>query len=152
MTPAKDETTTAKADADTETTTKTASPKAESTQTKAAPTPAPSDEPRSPDEIKADIEDTREDLGDTAAALAAKADVKAQAQSKVDDMKQTVSDKKDEFTAKAKAKASQAQDATPESVGAGASQAASVAQENPVPLALAGAFLGGVVVGWILSR
>ena len=40
------------------------------------------DSDRSPEEIRADIERTRRELGDTAAAVAAKADVKAQARAK----------------------------------------------------------------------
>lgn len=102
-------------------------------------------EQRSPEEIRKDIEETREELGDTAAALAAKADVKGQAKAKVEEAKQTAREKKEQF-------ASKARDSTPDSVGAGASQVASTAQENPVPLALAGAFAAGLVVGWILSR
>ena len=39
-------------------------------------------------ELRAEIEDVREDLGDTAAALAAKTDVKARAQERVDEIKQ----------------------------------------------------------------
>jgi Protein of unknown function (DUF3618) len=38
-------------------------------------------EQRSPEEIRRDIDQTREDLGDTVAAVAQKADVKAQAKS-----------------------------------------------------------------------
>jgi ElaB/YqjD/DUF883 family membrane-anchored ribosome-binding protein len=102
-------------------------------------------EPRSPEEIKRDIEDTREDLGDTAEALAGKADVKGQAKAKFEGIKQTAQDKAQEFTSKAK-------EAAPESAGAGAQQVTSVAQENPVPVAVGGAFAAGLVVGWILSR
>lgn len=102
-------------------------------------------EQRSPEEIREDIEETREELGDTAAALAAKADVKGQAKAKVEEVKQGAREKKEQF-------ASKARDSAPDSVGAGASQVASTAQENPVPLALAGAFAAGLVVGWILSR
>jgi ElaB/YqjD/DUF883 family membrane-anchored ribosome-binding protein len=102
-------------------------------------------EQRSPEEIREEIEETREELGDTAAELAAKTDVKAQAKAKVEDLKRSVRQKREEF-------GSRASEATPESVGAGVSQAASTAKENPVPLALAGAFAAGLVVGWILSR
>jgi hypothetical protein len=100
---------------------------------------------RSPEEIRRDIEETREDLGDTAEALAQKADVKGQAKAKVEGVKQSAQEKAEEFSAKAK-------EATPASAGVGAQQVASVAQENPVPLAVGGAFLAGVVVGWILTR
>ena len=43
---------------------------------------------REPEEIRRDIEETREELGDTVEALAAKTDVKAHAQEKVEDVKQ----------------------------------------------------------------
>jgi ABC-type Na+ efflux pump permease subunit len=56
------------------------------------PTP-PSDDR---DALVADIEQTRVRLAATADALAAKADVKAQAQHKVDDLKATVAEKKDQ--------------------------------------------------------
>jgi hypothetical protein len=61
-----------------------------------------SGEQRSPEEIRRDIDHTREEVGDTAAALAEKADVKAQAKGKVDEVQQTVQAKKDELTGKAK--------------------------------------------------
>lgn len=48
--------------------------------------PAPGKD-ASPDEIEADIERTRAELGDTVDALAQKADVKAQARNKVQDIK-----------------------------------------------------------------
>ena len=102
-------------------------------------------EQRSPEEIQRDIEQTRENLGDTAAELAQKADVKGQAKAKVDSAKHSAQEKKDEIFGKAKA-------AAPDSVGSGAQSVASTAQENPLPFAVAGAFLGGVAVGWILRR
>jgi hypothetical protein len=42
--------------------------------------------------------------------------------------------------------------AAPDPVAGATGQAQSLAQENPMPLALAGAFLAGLVVGRILSR
>jgi ElaB/YqjD/DUF883 family membrane-anchored ribosome-binding protein len=102
-------------------------------------------EQRSPEEIRRDIKETREDLGDTAEALAQKADVKGQAKAKVEGAKQSAQDKAQEFGAKAKG-------AAPDSASAGAQQVASTVQENPVPLAIGGAFLAGVVVGWIITR
>lgn len=112
----------------------------------------PSDENRSPEEIRADIERTREDLGDTAAALAEKADVKGQAKAKVEDVKHVLESKKDEATARAKDMGRKAREAAPESVGEGAHSAMTHAQENPVPVGLVAAFLGGLMVGWILAR
>jgi ElaB/YqjD/DUF883 family membrane-anchored ribosome-binding protein len=46
---------------------------------------------RSPEEIRADLENTRRELGDTAEALAEKTDVKARAQERVDEVKANVS-------------------------------------------------------------
>jgi F0F1-type ATP synthase assembly protein I len=48
--------------------------------------------------------------------------------------------------------ADKVKEAAPESAGAAAQQAQSLAQERPVPIALAGAFIAGVVVGRIASR
>ena len=42
---------------------------------------------RTPEEIRRDIEQTREEVGDTVEALAAKTDVKARAQARVDELK-----------------------------------------------------------------
>jgi Protein of unknown function (DUF3618) len=103
------------------------------------------EEPRSPEEIRRDIEETREDLGDTAEALAQKTDVKGRAKAKIEGLKQTAQQRKDELAAKAK-------EAAPDSASAGAQQAASTAKENPVPLALVGVFVAGIVVGRIISR
>ena len=44
---------------------------------------------KDPDQIRREIEVTREQLGETAAALAAKTDVKARAQEKADEVKTT---------------------------------------------------------------
>lgn len=54
---------------------------------------------RSSEEIRADIEHTREELADTAAELAQRADVKARAHEKVDETKAKVSHKVDEAKA-----------------------------------------------------
>lgn len=51
-------------------------------------------EQRSPDEIRADIEETRAELGDTVEALAAKTDVKAHAKAKVEEVKGTAEEKR----------------------------------------------------------
>jgi hypothetical protein len=103
------------------------------------------EEQRSPEQIRDDIEETREELGDTAAAIAGKTDVKGQAKARVENVKQGVKQKQEEFAAKTKG-------AAPESVSSGTSQVASTAQENPVPLMLAAAFGAGLVLGWLLSR
>lgn len=102
-------------------------------------------EPKSPEEIRSEIEQTREELGDTVEALAAKTDVKAQAHDRIAAAKETVTEKKDDFVAKAKG-------ATPESASAGAHQLGSTVQEKPLPFATAGAFAAGLAVGFLLGR
>jgi len=100
---------------------------------------------RTPEQIQREIEATRENLGDTAAALAQKADVKGQAKAKVDEVKETVRQRTGEFAGKAR-------EATPESASAGAGQVATSAQENPIPFAVGGALAAGLLVGWLLGR
>ncbi|MDQ2675742.1 MAG: DUF3618 domain-containing protein [Actinomycetota bacterium] len=102
-----------------------------------------SQEQRTPEEIQADIENAREELGDTVEALAAKTDVKARAKAKVEETKETVSEKVSGFS-------DSARQAAPGSASSGAQQAASVVRENPERAALAGAFVAGILAGWII--
>jgi gas vesicle protein len=81
-----------------------------------------------PNAIRADIERTRAEMGDTVDAIGYKADVKSRAKDKI-------SDTKDRITGKVS-------DVTPD--GQQVKHAAGVAQENPLGLAL-----GGVAVGFI---
>jgi ElaB/YqjD/DUF883 family membrane-anchored ribosome-binding protein len=104
-----------------------------------------SDQDRSPEEIRADIERTRRELGETAAAVAAKTDVKAQAKAKADETKQRATEKKDELLGKAK-------DASPDSAGQFAGQAATAAKDNPLPVATGAAFVVGFVLGRLTRR
>ncbi len=109
---------------------------------------APEAEPapqRTPDEIRADIAETREEVGDTVEALAAKTDVKAQAQHKVDEIKSNVRAKKDELGAKAKG-------STPGGAQKGGQQIAEKVRANPAPVALASAALFGFLVARITDR
>jgi gas vesicle protein len=107
--------------------------------------------PRTPEQVREEIEQTREQLGDTVAALAEKSDVKAQAKSAVDDAKQSVSAKvsevKETVSAKKDDVVSTAQDATPESAADAGQKVASVARENSVVLIAVGAFAVGVLLG-----
>jgi hypothetical protein len=95
------------------------------------------DEQRSPEEIRRDIEETRGELGDTVEALAAKADVKAQAKDKVDDVKGQAKEKVGDVKQKVS-------DVTPETV-------ASTARRNPMPIAIGGALVAGFVLGRLTS-
>jgi ElaB/YqjD/DUF883 family membrane-anchored ribosome-binding protein len=112
--------------------------------------------PRDPQEIRRDIEETRRELGDTVAAVAEKADVKAQAhakvddvkaqaQSKVDDVKARVTGKKDEFSDRAK-------QAAPESSGQAAEQAKTFLQQNRTAVIIGGAILAGFLFGRVTGR
>lgn len=109
-------------------------------------------EDRSPEEIREEIEETREELGDTAAAVTEKTDVKKQVQTKVDDVKAQASAKVDEAKLKAKELGDKAQAAAPESPAEGVQQARSLAQQNPKPLAIAAAVVGLVVLWRLLRR
>jgi len=75
------------------------------------------------EELREEIDETREDLGDTVEQIAQKADVKSQAQAKVDDTKQ-----------QAQAQVQQVKD-------------------NPAPVAgIAAAVAGLLVLLWLLRR
>lgn len=100
---------------------------------------------REPSQIRRDIESTREDLGQTVEALAEKTDVKGQTQRKIAEVKQTVEDKRTELMGKARS-------ATPDRAGSAAGSFQQKARENPVPVAIAGAFAAGVLVGRIVKR
>ena len=100
---------------------------------------------REPEDIRRDIESTRDELGDTVAALAEKTDVKARARKKVADVKQTVSHKRTALTQKAR-------ESSPDGASSAAATAKEKARENPLPVAVAGAFVVGLIVGRILKR
>jgi hypothetical protein len=91
--------------------------------------PQAGEQARSPEEIRADIEQTREEVGDTVEALAEKTDVKAQVRERVE-------------TVKAKVRAS-----TPASAQQGGQQVVTKARENPAPLVVGGAVLVAFLIG-----
>jgi gas vesicle protein len=94
---------------------------------------------KGPGEIREEIEQTREEMGDTVEALGYKADVKARA-------KEKITGKRDQLKERVTRTGSRAGDATPdgEQIKQGAKQAAGIAQENPLGLAL-----GSVAVGFV---
>jgi ElaB/YqjD/DUF883 family membrane-anchored ribosome-binding protein len=100
---------------------------------------------RDPQEIRHDIEATRDELGDTVEALAEKTDVKSQAQKKIADVKQSVNVKKDEMMGRAR-------QASPEGARSAAGTMGQKARENPLPVAMAGAFAAGLLLGRITNR
>jgi hypothetical protein len=92
-----------------------------------------------PSIIRAEIEETRERMGDTVDALAYKADVKSRA-------KESVSDKVDSLKSKVTGAKDSVAGATPGAgdVKQGARRTVGVAQENPLGLAVGAAALGFV--------
>jgi chromosome segregation ATPase len=100
---------------------------------------------KSPEELREEIDQTREQLGDTVEALAAKTDVKSQARERIAAVKESAQQRKDDLMTRAK-------QATPDSAGAGAQELTSTVQRKPVPFAAAGAFTAGLLVGWSLRR
>jgi Protein of unknown function (DUF3618) len=102
-------------------------------------------ESRSPEEIRAEIEDTQAELGDTVEALAAKTDVKAQARQRVDEVKGNVQAKREEFAGKAR-------EATPDSARQGGQQVLAKVRENPAPVAMAAAIALGITIGRLTSN
>jgi Protein of unknown function (DUF3618) len=87
---------------------------------------APPDEP---EVLREEIAETREELGDTVEALAAKADVKGQAQAKVDERKALAQAKVEEAKARIRQTTQQAQTKLPEPVQEKAGQAQAKAAE-----------------------
>lgn len=133
---------------------------------------------KSPEQIEAEIEETREDLGDTVADIADKADVKKQAGKKADEVKEKVKSKaketKETVTAKAKdakAAATEKADAlegaaatdpkagTGGDIGSGPTgdvrNSPGIVEDGPNTTALAaaaGAFVVGLALGWAIWR
>jgi ElaB/YqjD/DUF883 family membrane-anchored ribosome-binding protein len=100
-----------------------------------------------PEQLRAEIEDTRRELGETVAALSAKTDVKAQAHHKVDEVKAAVGEKREELLNKKDELLGRAREASPDSALAAASSTSAKVRQNPLPAAVAGAFVGGFVFG-----
>ena len=98
-----------------------------------------------PRELRREIEHTREELGDTVAALAEKADVKAQARHKADEVKETVSSKKEELISKARG-------ATPASAQQSVHSATEAARRNPLPTGIMVALAAGILIGFLAAR
>src|SRR3954453_1869943 len=97
-----------------------------------------------PDAIRQEIEGTRSQMGETVEAIGYKTDVKARA-------KDSVSSKTDAVKDKVSGVMGRASDSTPstDDVKQGAKQAVSVAQENPLGLAI-GAVAVGFVAGMLI--
>jgi ElaB/YqjD/DUF883 family membrane-anchored ribosome-binding protein len=103
------------------------------------------DQDRTPEEIRAEIEETRAEVGDTVEALAAKTDVKAQAKQKVEEIKGNVRQRGETLKARA-------QSTTPESAQQGGQQVVARVRENPAPFAIGGAVLLAFLFGRLTGR
>jgi len=101
--------------------------------------------PEDPVELRDDIERTRQDLGDTVAALAEKTDVKTRAKEKVAEVRHNVTEKRTELMGRAR-------ESSPDGASSAAVQVRAKAEENPVPTAALAAFVGGFVFGRITKR
>ena len=101
--------------------------------------------PEDPQQLRAEIERTRRELGDTVAALAEKTDVKARAKDKVSEVRHNVTEKKTELMGKAR-------ESSPDGANSAAVQVRAKAQENPIPTAALAAFVGGFLFGRITKR
>ncbi len=93
---------------------------------------------RSPDEIRAEIDGTREELADTAAALAQKADVKGRAKDRVEEIKGDVKEK--------------VAHVTPDSAGGAAHSVETAVKGNPIPTAAIAAAVIGFAIGYLIAR
>ena len=106
----------------------------------------PAERDRTPEEIRADIEQTRREVGDTAEALAAKTDVKARAQDRIEEVKANVRAKAEQIRP-----GSGAGTSASEGPGAG-SQVVEKVRANPAPVALGSAVLFGFLLGRLTGR
>ena len=89
-----------------------------------------------PDQIRNEIEETRERMGETVEALGHKADVPGR-------VKENLADKRDRLKAQMSGTGSKISGSTPDvDVTGNAKKAAGIAQENPLGLALGGVALG----------
>ena len=107
--------------------------------------PAAHEGTRSPEEIRAEIEETRAEVGDTVEALARKTDVKAQAKQRIQEIQANVRQR-------GKYLKTRAQSTTPQSAQKGAGQVVARVRENPAPSALGGAVLLAFLIGRRTAR
>jgi ElaB/YqjD/DUF883 family membrane-anchored ribosome-binding protein len=101
--------------------------------------------PEDPAQLREDIERTRQDLGDTVAALAEKTDVKTRAKDKVTEVKQNVNQRRTELVGRAR-------ESSPDGASSAVEQVRAKAQEKPIHTAAIAAFVGGFLLGRITSR
>ncbi|MFI6868507.1 DUF3618 domain-containing protein [Nocardia sp. NPDC050406] len=113
------------------------------------------------DAIRADRDEARQQLAETAAELAAKLDVQARAKdrvraaehtarTKVDQAKHKAEDTAAQVKSQAQSLAEQARQAAPEPVVHGGQRAVDIARNQPIPVAAAAALLALLL--WLILR
>jgi hypothetical protein len=122
----------------------------EGTATSAAGgTPAPPDDQQA---LQEEIERTRQHLGETVDALAAKADVKARAQQKARHLTGLLKSTAVQGRHRAATAVNSLSQATPESVKEAVDSAAATSRRHRVPLAAAVGAVVASVLAWLLIR
>jgi Tfp pilus assembly protein FimV len=94
---------------------------------------AVTEDQKTPEQLRREIARTRSELGETAAALGAKTDVKGRAKERVHEIKENVSAK------------------APSGAGEAATSASTTVKRNPVPSAAIAAVLAGFALGWLVA-
>ncbi len=112
---------------------------------------APVQEASETEQLRGDIAETREELGDTVEALSQKADVKAQARGAVDEQKAKLRAKRDELKEKVSGAGGSSEGGGDAGQRARAlvDQVSQRASRQPLPY-LGGALAAGLVVGLVL--
>ncbi|HXD68021.1 MAG TPA: DUF3618 domain-containing protein [Solirubrobacteraceae bacterium] len=106
---------------------------------------------RTPEQVQEEIVQTRLEMGETVAQLAAKTDIKAQAHRAVDNAKATVKDKATDVKSNAEVKKDEltatARDAMPASAEAARHQVISRARQHRAALIAVAALSAGILIG-----
>lgn len=106
---------------------------------------SPAAEQKTPEQLRAEIELTRRQLGDTVEALASRTDVKARAKERFAALRSGATQRKDKLVA-------QTREATPDSAEAKGQQLTTTVKSNPLPFAAAGALAAGLLIGVLVGR
>lgn len=106
---------------------------------------SPAPEQKTPEQLRAEIELTRAQLGDTVEALAARTDVKARAKERFATLRSDATERKKQLV-------SRTREATPDSAQDKGKQLTTTVKDKPLPFAAGGALAGGVLIGMLLGR
>ena len=106
---------------------------------------SPAPEQKTPEQLRAEIELTRTQLGDTVEALAARTDVKARAKERFAALRSDATQRKNQLV-------SRTREATPDSAETKGKQLTTTVKRNPVGFAAAGALAAGLLIGVLVGR